>query len=99
MKAYLAKGYGMDAGLVFKPKAVEAVEDPPELPEGIRGWSIRIAGRDNEEVIFQGSLEDLELLVTGIRNAWIEIAKTEEARTDARMEAMKETPWMQEAKE
>ena len=44
MKAYLAKGYGMDAGLVFTPKAVEA-------------------------------------------------------RTNARMEALKATPWMQEAKE
>ena len=80
MKAYLAKGYGMDAGLVFKPKAVEAVEDPEGLPEGIRGWSIRIAGKDNEEIILQGNLQELEQVVIGIRGAWIEIVKTEEAR-------------------
>lgn len=99
MKVYLSKGYGMDAGLVFTPKAVEPIEDPQGLPESIRGWSIRIAGADNEEIILQGNIGELERLVTGIRNAWIEIAKTEEARTDARMEALKATPWMQEAKE
>ena len=99
MKAYLSKGYGMDAGLVFTPKAVEAVEDPQGLPESIRGWSIRIVGKDNEEIVLNGKLQELEQVVIGIRGAWIEIAKTEEARTDARMEALKATPWMQEGKE
>lgn len=98
MKAYLSKGHGMDAGLVLHPYTVEAIEDPQELPASIRGWSIRIAGADNEEIILQGKIGELERLVTGIRNAWIEIAKTEEARTDARLEAMKATPWMQEAR-
>ncbi len=96
MKAYLANGYGMDAGLIFTPKAVEAIEDPQELPALIRGWSIRIAGADNEEIILQGNIGELERIVTGIRNAWIEIVKTEETRIDARMEAIKATPWGQE---
>lgn len=80
MKVYLSKGYTMEAGLVFTPKAVEAIEGPQELPADIRGWSIRIDGADNERIILQGNIADLERLVTGIRDAWIEIAKTEEAR-------------------
>ena len=99
MKVYLSKGHSMSASLVLHPYTVEAHKDPETLPESIRGWNITINGDGNEEIILQGNIGDLERLVTGIRNAWIEIAKTEEARTDARMEALKATPWFQEAKE
>ena len=96
MKVYLSKGHSMSASLVLHPYTVEAHMDPETLPESIRGWNIAINGDGDEEIILAGTLKDLETVITGLRNAWIEIAKTEEARTDARMEALKATPWMQE---
>ena len=77
MKVYMSKGYSMSASLVMKPLPAEVEKDPPQLPEAIREWNIRIPGKDNEEIIFSGSLNELQTLCFGIRAAWIEIAKQE----------------------
>ena len=77
MKVYMNKGHTMSASLVLHPYTVEARKDPETMPESIRGWTITINGDADEEIILAGSLKELETVIMGLRNVWIDIAMQE----------------------
>lgn len=77
MKVYMNKGHTMNAAIVFHPNDVEARKDPETMPESIRGWNITINGDADEEIVLAGTLKDLETIIMGLRNVWIDIAMQE----------------------
>jgi hypothetical protein len=77
MKVYMNKGHTMNAAIVLHPCTIEARKDPETMPESIREWTITINGDADEEIILAGTLKDLETVITGLRNVWIDIAMQE----------------------
>lgn len=77
MKVYINKGHTMSASLKLYPYTVEARKDPETMPESIRGWTITINGDADEEIILAGTLQELETVIMGLRNVWLEIAMQE----------------------
>lgn len=77
MKVYMNKGLTMSASILFHPYDVEARKDPETIPESIREWIITINGDGNEKIILVGTLKDLETVIMGLRNVWIDIVMQE----------------------
>ena len=82
MKLYINKGYEMTASLVFKPEDVEVIKDPPELPDVIRGYQVRIATKNNSDITIHGRAEEIVALIDFLRGARIEVIKQANAEAD-----------------
>ncbi len=62
MKVYLEKGHGMSASMQMVPYKATALQSAEGLPDCLKGWSICLQGRGDEEVTFHGTEDELRAI-------------------------------------